>query len=97
MGYTPHTGTVNDLCSADLTARRLVLEISQALIRTSSRVAVSVDGEKGLRTIRVRTDADGMSRLVGAQGRTVRAIRTILTALAGKTEVVYALDIAEHQ
>ena len=77
----------------DVSIRRLVLEIARSLVRNEDSVTVEIAETNGLQALRVRTDSDGLGRLVGDQGRTVRAIRTILSAASVKLQRTYGLDI----
>ncbi len=79
--------------SSDVAVHRLVSEIAHALVNSTSPVQVCIVEENGVKTLNVRTDADGVGRLLGSQGRTVRAIRTILTAFASKSQHSFGLDI----
>ena len=91
----PQIKNTDSLSQEDLSVRRLVLEIACSLVVDESSVTVDIAEQDGLHTLQVRTDADGLGRLVGNQGRTVRAIRTILSAASMKLQRTYGLDIQE--
>ena len=84
---------LDSLSQEDVSIRRLVWEISRSLVTDEDSVTVEIVETEGLQTLRVRTDSDGFGRLIGDQGRTVRAIRTILSAASMKLQRTYGLDI----
>ncbi len=43
----------------------------------------------------LRVDKSDMGKVIGKQGKTANAIRTLLNAAAGKTEKRYVLEIVE--
>lgn len=92
----PQTESADSFSSEDVSVRRLVLEIARALVKDEASITVEIAEQDGLCTLLVRTDADGFGRLIGNQGRTVRAIRTILGAASMKLERAYSLDIRER-
>jgi predicted RNA-binding protein YlqC (UPF0109 family) len=66
------------------------------LVENVETVTVDVLNDNGSRTVVVWADADGFGRLIGSQGRTVKAIRTILSASAMKLKRSYSLDVRER-
>ncbi len=86
---------LDSLSQEDVSIRRLVWEIARSLVTDEDSVTVEIVETDGLQTLRVRTDSDGLGRLIGDQGRTVRAIRTILSAASMKLQRTYGLDIQE--
>ncbi len=87
--------TIDSLSQEDLSVHRLVLEIARSLVQNEDSVTVVLAEADGIRTLQVRTDNEGLGRLVGNQGRTARAIRTILSAASMKLQRTYGLDIQE--
>ncbi len=88
---------LDSLSQEDVSIRHLVWEIARSLVTDEDSVTVEIVETDGLQTLRVRTDSDGFGRLIGDQGRTVRAIRTILSAASMKLQRTYGLDIQETQ
>jgi predicted RNA-binding protein YlqC (UPF0109 family) len=80
----------------DVPAQRLLFEIACSLVENVETVTVDVLNDNGSRTVVVWADADGFGRLIGSQGRTVKAIRTILSASAMKLKRSYSLDVRER-
>lgn len=52
------------------------------------------DGRRG-RTLEVRVHPDDLGKVIGRQGRTARALRTVMTAVGGKGLRVDVLDVDE--
>ena len=92
----PNSEHVASLRPQDVAVQRLMLEITRSLVHNEEALTVEILQQEGIRTLRVRTDADGFGRLIGSQGRTVRAIRTILGAASVKLQQSYSLDIREQ-
>lgn len=78
-------------------AMRLIGTIVVALVDDPSQVSVSLDMQlPGRPTIvRVRTAAGDIGKVIGKQGRTARAIRTILSAYSQREKTQITLDIVE--
>ena len=72
--------------------------IIKALVSDPGAVDVrAVAGERGVLLIEVQVAQADMSRIIGRQGRTVRALRTVLQAASTKHNARYVLDIVEEQ
>jgi predicted RNA-binding protein YlqC (UPF0109 family) len=65
----------------------LITEIVKALVDQPEEVSVNEIGSSHTTVLEVR--------VVGKRGRTAQAIRTILSAAAGKTRKRYILEIVE--
>ena len=73
----------------------LVEFIVKALVDHPSQVTVSeVEGEKTT-VIELRVAQEDLGKVIGRQGRTARAIRTLLTASATKIKKRAVLEILE--
>ena len=73
----------------------LITEIVQALVDHPEKVSVN-EIEGGYTTIlELRVAKPDMGKVIGKQGRTAQAIRTILSAAAGKTRKRYILEVIE--
>lgn len=69
--------------------------IAQALVDRPDEVSVSeVEGEQ-TSVIELRVAKDDMGKVIGKQGRTARAIRTVLNAAATKARKRVVLEIVE--
>lgn len=73
----------------------LVTFIAQALVDKPDQVSVTeVEGEQ-TSVIELRVAKDDMGKVIGKQGRTARAIRTVLNAAATKLHKKVVLEIIE--
>jgi len=75
--------------------RELVEYIARALVDDSERVQVTeVEGEQ-VTVLELRVAQNDIGKVIGKQGRTARAIRTILNANATKLKKRAVLEIIE--
>ena len=75
--------------------RELVEYIAKALVDESERVQVTeVEGEQ-VTVLELRVAQHDIGKVIGKQGRTARAIRTILNANATKLKKRAVLEIIE--
>jgi hypothetical protein len=75
--------------------RELVEHIAKALVDDQEQVNVTeVEGEN-VTVIELRVGAGDLGKVIGKQGRTARAIRTILNANATKLRRRAVLEIIE--
>ncbi|MBN2383926.1 KH domain-containing protein [bacterium] len=73
----------------------LVEFIVKALVDNPDQVTVSeIEGEKTT-VIELRVAQEDLGKVIGRQGRTARAIRTLLTAAATKDKKRIVLEILE--
>jgi hypothetical protein len=75
--------------------RELVEVIARALVDDADKVRVAeVEGER-VTVIELRVGPGDLGKIIGKQGRTARAIRTILNANATKLRKRAVLEILE--
>jgi predicted RNA-binding protein YlqC (UPF0109 family) len=73
----------------------LIRQISQSLVDNTDKVEVTeVIGDQTL-IIELRVAKEDMGKVIGKQGRTAQAIRTILSAASAKTHKRAVLEIIE--
>jgi len=72
-----------------------VEKMIRALVGSPDDVEVSEFGEGRNVTIEVRVAADDMGRIIGREGRTVRAIRSLLFAAGQKQGKRFQLELVE--
>jgi predicted RNA-binding protein YlqC (UPF0109 family) len=75
--------------------RETVEMIVKALVDEVEAVEVREVERKGTQLIEVRVSAADMGKLIGRQGRTVRALRSLLYAASVKQNRRYILEIVE--
>ena len=73
----------------------LITEIGKALVDQPEEVSVNEMGAGDTIIMEVRVAKTDIGKVIGKQGRTVQAIRTVLRAAAGKSRKRYILEIVE--
>ena len=73
----------------------LIAEIVKALVDQPEEVSVNEIGCSHTTVLELRVAKTDMGKVIGKQGKTAQAIRTILSAAAGKTRQRYILEIVE--
>ena len=71
--------------------QELVQYIINGLVDDKDSVKVEVDGE----TVKVTVAKSDMGKIIGKQGRTAKAIRTVVRAAGDKDGKKYSVDILE--
>ncbi len=73
----------------------LITEIAQALVDQPEKVFVNeIEGSYSA-VLELRVDKSDLGKVIGKQGRTAKAIRTILSTAAAKIRKRYVLEIVE--
>ena len=73
----------------------MIIRIAKALVDHPEQVEVfEVEGEQIL-VLKLKVAKEDIGRIIGKQGRTAHAIRTILSAASGKTKKRTVLEIIE--
>jgi len=73
----------------------LITEIVRALVDQPEAVSVNEIGSSHTTVLELRVAKPDMGKVIGKQGRTAQAIRTIMSAAAGKARKRYILEIVE--
>lgn len=76
--------------------RELVTQIARALVDISAEVEVEALERETSTALRLRVAPTDVGKVIGKQGRTARAIRTILGAVSMKHHHRYTLDVLEE-
>jgi len=75
--------------------RALIEQIAKSLVDAPDQVAVeAVDEDEGT-VLELKVAADDLGKVIGKQGRTARAMRTLLGAAGMKLHKRYTLEILE--
>lgn len=75
--------------------KELLVEIAKALVDSPEDVHVTeVEGEQTT-VLELRVQNDDLGKVIGRQGRTARAIRTLLSAAGMKVHKRFVLEILE--
>jgi uncharacterized protein len=75
--------------------KELVAFIAQSLVDHPEQVKTADTEEDGNITVELTVAQDDLGKVIGKQGRTARAIRSLLAAAAGKENKRSRLDILE--
>ncbi len=75
--------------------KEAVEKIVSALVDDKEAVEVSEDSTERATVIKLRVAASDMGRIIGREGRTVKAIRSLLFAAGQKHGKRFVLDIVE--
>jgi len=73
----------------------LITVIARALVDQPDAVKVKRTDEEDSVTIELTVAPEDLGKVIGKQGRTARALRTVLAAAAAKAEKRSRLDIVE--
>jgi hypothetical protein len=77
--------------------RHLILKIAQALVDHPEQVAINeIDGSSTV-VYELTVEKGDLGKVIGKQGRTANAMRTILGAMAGKTRKRFMLEIVDYE
>jgi predicted RNA-binding protein YlqC (UPF0109 family) len=79
-------------------AEELMTQIARALVDHPDEVVVeAVEGDPGedVTILEMRVAANDVGKVIGKQGRTVRSMRTILSAVGQLHHLRYELDVVE--
>jgi hypothetical protein len=77
------------------TMKELIKYISQALVDNPDKVEVTEIAGEQASVIELRVAKEDLGKVIGKQGRTAKAIRTILSATSAKTHKRAVLEIIE--
>lgn len=81
--------------TTDPTMKELITFIAQALVDEPDEVTVNeIEGEQ-TSVIELKVSKDDLGKVIGKQGRTARAMRTILSAASTKIRKRAVLEILE--
>jgi uncharacterized protein len=75
--------------------QELVETIARALVDRPDEVQVKSVGGSQVTVLELRVNADDLGKVIGRQGRTAKAIRTVLSAAGTKAHKRFTLEILE--
>ena len=75
--------------------KELISFIATRLVDEPEEVQTEQNEEDGIVTVELRVAKDDLGKVIGKQGRTARAMRTVLAAMAAKDEKRSRLEIVE--
>ena len=77
--------------------KELVLFLAQQLVNHPDAVEVKETQGETASVLELKVARDDIGRVIGKQGRTAKSIRTILNAIASRTNRRVVLEIIEDQ
>lgn len=77
------------------TMKEIVKTIAQALVDQPELVSVTEIGSTHTRILELSVAKADIGKIIGKQGRTASAIRTLLSAASGKAKKITVLEIIE--
>jgi|SwirhisoilCB2_FD_contig_71_5868960_length_1350_multi_2_in_0_out_0_2 predicted RNA-binding protein YlqC (UPF0109 family) len=75
--------------------KTLVEQIAKALVSDPEEVSVESFEEDGETVLELRVSPQSVGKIIGRSGRTVRAIRALVSAVSEKLDHRYTLDVIE--
>lgn len=76
--------------------KELALLLARSLAQVPDRVEVSESEEDGSTVLRLRVAPEDVGRIIGRQGRAVKAMRTVLSAAASRARRRVVLHVVEE-
>jgi len=77
--------------------QRLIEYVAKSLVDDPEKVSVTVVEEPGETVIELEVGPRDVGKVIGKQGRTVRAMRSLLSAAGGRSRKRFELDIIEPE
>jgi uncharacterized protein len=81
----------------DGSMKELVEEIARALVDHPEDVRVTMLRSSNVSLIELRTHPTDLGKVIGRQGRTINAIRTLLVAAGAKLKTRFSLEVIEER
>lgn len=75
--------------------RGLIEQVAKALVDDPSQVSVKEVAEERDTVLELKVAPNDVGKVIGKQGRTVRALRSLLSAAAVRSQKHYELEILE--
>lgn len=75
--------------------KELVETLARALVDRPENVQVRMVGGAQVTVLELRVHADDLGKVIGRQGRTAKAIRSVLSAAGTKAKKRFTLEILE--
>jgi len=76
-------------------AQALIQQVAKALVDEPDRVLVEQVEEEGVSVLELQVAEKDLGKVIGKQGRTARAMRTLLSAAGVKLHKRFELEILE--
>jgi predicted RNA-binding protein YlqC (UPF0109 family) len=86
---------MTDMTESTINLQALITQITKALVDDPEQVIVSEVDEGGETVLELEVAPADMGKVIGRQGRTVRAMRNLVSAAGMKAHKRYALEVLE--
>ena len=73
----------------------LITKIIQALVDNPEQIQISIVEGKQTSIIEAKVAKEDLGKIIGKQGRTAQAIRTLVSAASGKKDKRFTFEIIE--
>ena len=73
----------------------LIVEIAKALVDQPDQVSINEIEGTNTNVLELTVAKSDLGKVIGKQGRTAQALRTLLSGVSGKTRKRYILEIVE--
>jgi predicted RNA-binding protein YlqC (UPF0109 family) len=84
-----------DIMEQATALKELVERMAKALVDSPDQVTVEAAEEDNAMVLRLRVASSDVGRVIGKQGRTAKAMRTVLHAIAARSKRRAVLEILE--
>ncbi len=87
---------MSDVPDSSVSVREQLHEVVCALVDDQDAVEILEEDLGNTRLLQVRVADDELGKVIGRQGRTVRALRALLEVRGSESDVYYDLEVLEE-
>lgn len=75
--------------------KELIEYVAKSLVDKPDNVAIEQRMEGNLTVLELRVSKEDYGKIIGKQGRTIKALRTLVSAACAKNGLKYSLEVVE--
>jgi uncharacterized protein len=75
--------------------KELIEYVAKSLVDKPDQVAIQQRMEGNLTVLEMRVSKEDYGKIIGKQGRTIKALRTLVSAACAKNGLKYSLEVVE--
>jgi predicted RNA-binding protein YlqC (UPF0109 family) len=75
--------------------KELIEYVAKSLVDKPEQVAIQQRLEGNLTVLEMRVSKEDYGKIIGKQGRTIKALRTLVSAACAKNGLKYSLEVVE--
>lgn len=94
---TSQTGNVRAVNAQNINVQIMIEQLVKSLVDDGDKVSVSLVEEPGETVLELELAPRDIGKVIGKQGRTIRAMRNLLSAAGVRSNKRYALEIIEDE